>query len=393
MLQSILVRRPSDLSVAWAQRIVNLHTLDITVSSIKVLSVDIGTTTRIRVVVEHNGKTAFPHCWFVKLPSLSWKAWLITALPRLVATEVCFYKKISASVPVKKPTVLAVHSRFGRGATLVLADLEEFSAIPGLSSDSLTVAQATLVVEQLALLHAHFWNNDTLEEYNWLGNSVRRLEYRLGKVLAVPLMKRGLQRAGNTIPITLHKPAIQYARQRDQAMSRFSQGPCTLIHHDCHPGNIFWNKSQPGLLDWQLVRIGEDISDIAYFLATALEPEIRRTHETSLVTHYQEVLASHGITTLDSTKLFQRYRAHIIYPFEAMVMTLAIGGMMEIESNLELIRRATLAVEEQNVFDIYLPRYKKYSSKATRNEATGKTSLACRAEKRSPFRHDDIEIP
>lgn len=87
MSLSILARRPSDLTVAWAQRVVDQKFLDITVTSIEVLSVDIGTTTCIRVAVEHNGVDKFPRDWFVKLPSLSWRVWLITALPKLLFME------------------------------------------------------------------------------------------------------------------------------------------------------------------------------------------------------------------------------------------------------------------------------------------------------------------
>jgi hypothetical protein len=32
-----------------------------------------------------------------------------------------------------------------------------------------------------------------------------------------------------------------------------------------------------------MVRIGEEISDVSYFLATALDPEIRRLHELELL--------------------------------------------------------------------------------------------------------------
>jgi hypothetical protein len=46
----------------------------------------------------------------------------------------------------------------------------------------------------------------------------------------------------------------------------------------------------------------------------------------------------------------QRYRAHLIYPFEAMIVTLAIGGMMSLESNHELLRRTAAAVEDLDVF-------------------------------------------
>jgi len=46
----------------------------------------------------------------------------------------------------------------------------------------------------------------------------------------------------------------------------------------------------------------------------------------------------------------QRYRTHLIYPFEAMIVTLAIGGMMNLENNLELIRRTAAAIEDLESF-------------------------------------------
>ena len=94
-MQNILVRQPSDLTIDWAQRVVNKHHSHIVVSNVDVVSVDIGTTTRIRVNVEHNEPSILPGQWFVKLPSMAWQARLITALPRLLHTEVRFYNEVA----------------------------------------------------------------------------------------------------------------------------------------------------------------------------------------------------------------------------------------------------------------------------------------------------------
>jgi Ecdysteroid kinase-like family len=350
-MQNILVCQPSDLTIDWAQRVVNNHYSHIVVSNVNIVSVDIGTTTRIRVKVEHNEPTILPGQWFVKLPSMAWQARLITALPRLLHTEVRFYNEVARSVSVTVPDFLAAQSKLGRGATLVLTDVTEFGAIPGNPGDALTFFQAAMVVEQLANFHARFWNEENLDHtYRWLAGPVRRLEDFLGTAMAVPLMKRGLQQAGELVPSTLHAQAVHYARHRRQAMRFLTKAPQTLVHHDCHPGNLFWNQSQPGLLDWQLVRFGEGISDIAYFLSTALNPETRRLHEASLIAIYAQCLEDNGIVGIDVKILLQRYRAHLIYPFEAMIVTLAVGGMMNLESNHELIRRTAVAVEDLEAF-------------------------------------------
>ncbi len=355
MKYDVLARRPGDLTVEWAQRIVNYRHPGINVSAAHVVSVDIGTTTRIRLAVEHDGPATMPRRWFVKLPSLAWRARMITALPRLLHTEVRFYREAAQAVPTALPEVLAAQSEPGIGAILVLGDLTEFGAIPGSPGDTLTPAQAALVVEQLARLHAHFWSRaDFMQTLGWLAGPVRRLEDGLGTALAVPLMKLGLRRAGQIVPYAIHALAVHYARHRSRIMQFLSNAPQTLVHHDCHPGNLFWNKCLPGFLDWQLVRFGEGIGDIAYFLATSLTPEVRRTHETSLISAYAQELQNRGIPGIGIDKLMQRYRAHLIYPFEAMVVSLAVGGMMKLENNYELIRRATAAIEDRDAFGAIL---------------------------------------
>ncbi|MCX7097572.1 MAG: phosphotransferase [Methylococcales bacterium] len=350
-MQSILVRLPSDLTINWAQRVVNKHDPRIIVSHVEIASVDVGTTTRVRIKVEHNKPALLPKHWFVKLPSLDWQAKLITALPRLLHTEVRFYNEVAHSVDVSVPRFLAAQSQLGKGSTLVLPDLAESGVSLGRPGDELSYPEAIQVVVQLASFHARFWNTPHLHHtYRWLGGPVRQLEDLLGTALAVPLMKRGLHFAGDLIPPALHKPALHYAKHRRQAMRFLTKNPQTLVHHDCHPGNLFWQQSKPGFLDWQLIRVGEGISDIAYFLSTALTPPLRRLHEHDLIAMYAQTLEENGVAHIDINNLKQRYRAHLTYPFEAMLVTLAVGGMMNQQSNRELIKRAAAAVHDHNAF-------------------------------------------
>jgi hypothetical protein len=351
MTQSILVHKPSDLTIDWAQRVLNQLGCSAKVNKLEIQAVDVGTTTRIRVKVEHDCNK-LPKNWFIKLPSLAWRARLITALPRLLHTEIRFYKELARAVPVTMPVCLAAHSQFGRGSTLVLADVAEQNGVPACPRESLTATQAELVIDELARFHGHFWHRVHQPKYRWLAGSVRRLEDSLGSALALPLMQRGLRLAGTAIPKHLHKPALRYARHRRQVMRFLAQAPQTLVHHDCHSGNLFWNsdKSSAGFLDWQLVRLGEGVSDVAYFLSTALSPDIRQHHELALLAKYEQTLIAKGVKDFDNKQLFNRYRAHLTYSFEAMVVTLAVGGMMNTEHNLELIKRTAAAVDELDAF-------------------------------------------
>ncbi len=347
---SILARHPGDLTAAWAQRVLALHGPGTRVAGAAVLSVDVGTTTRVRIAVEHDAG-ALPRRWFAKLPSLWWKARAITALPRLLQAEARFYREIAPHVPVLRPSLLAGQVRPGWGATLVLEDVTEHGATAGSPGDAWTPEQAGLAVDELARLHARFWEDPALDaEYRWLAGPVRHTEDALGSALAVPLMLAGLRRAGTAVPGALRGPALAYARGRRAWMRQLSTGPRTLVHHDVHPGNLFWSGGRPGLLDWHLVRAGEGVGDVAYFLATALPPEVRRRHEDALLARYRDGLLAAGVGAPSLSHLACRFRSHLVYRFEAMVVSLAVGGMMRLEANLELIRRTAAAVADHEAF-------------------------------------------
>jgi hypothetical protein len=71
-----------------------------------------------------------------------------------------------------------------------------------------------------------------------------------------------------------------------------------------------------------------------------------------LLAHYQHSLVANGVTTVETKVLYQRYRAHLTYPFEAMIISQAIGGMMAPESNRILIQRVAAAVEDHDAFAV-----------------------------------------
>jgi len=347
---TILARHPDELTEAWARRVLAGRRPEVRVSRVEVLSIDVGTTTRVRLAVDHDG-AGVPHRWFVKLPSASWKARWITTMPRLLQTEARFYRQVARALPVRCPSALAGQTRPGHGSTLVLEDVTESGAVAGVPGDTWTAEEAGLAVDELARLHAHLWGHPELDGvYRWLGGPVRRLEDALGCALAVPLMRRGLRLAGDAVPAALHAPGLRFARHRRRWMRFLADGPRTLVHHDVHPGNLFWRDGRPGLLDWHLVRIGEGIGDVAYFLASALRPETRRGHEQELLARYREGLLATGVSAPAPDALARRYRAHLVYPFEAMVLTLAVGGLMDLEANLELIRRTGIAAADHEAF-------------------------------------------
>lgn len=349
---SALARHPDDLGLAWARKVLAPLAPKARVASVEQLGVDVGTTTRVRLRVEHDGPPDLPRRWFVKLPSRLWKAQAITALPRLPQTEVRFYREVGARTPGERPPLLAAERRFGRGFTLAIGDVTEAGCVAGRPGDAIDAAQAGRAIDLLARLHASHWEHRDLRgPLAWLDGPVRQLEDRLGSALAVPLMRRGLAAAGEAVPDALRDPALEWAGERRRVMAFLGAAPRTLVHHDTHAGNLFWAPDgTAGLLDWQMVRIGDAIGDVAYLLATGLQPAERAAAEGQLLARWLERLAAEGGPRLPLEETRLRYRAHLTYAFEAMVVTLAIGGLMKDEVARTLVRRTAAAVLEQEAF-------------------------------------------
>lgn len=347
---SVLARRPEHLTAAWAQRVVDRCAPGARVGGVRVEAVEVGTTTRVRLRVAHDAP--LPGRWFVKLPSRRVRARVIAGLPRLPQAEVRFYTEIAPGLDVRRPVALAGASGIGFGFTVVVGDVTEEGGTAGRPGDTLDATQAAAAVDLLARLHASYWEHPDLDgTLAWLAGPVRRLEDRLGSVLAVPLMRRGLARAGAAVPAGVRPAALRYARHRRAVMARWAAGPRTLVHHDCHPGNLFWTADGPGLLDWQLVRIGDGAGDLAYLLATGLEPELRRAYADALIDRYRAGLAARGVPEAGLAGLDDRVRARFVYAFEAMVATLAVGGLMPDDVAVRLVARTAAAVEDHRAFD------------------------------------------
>jgi hypothetical protein len=336
----------------WAAHVLRNVGPKIGVRTSDVTKMDVGTTTRMSIDVEHTGAADVPRRWFVKLPSLDWRVRAITALPGLFHNEVRFYREVIQDVPVETPRLLQGIKTW-RLAQLVLGDVREDGARTGHTGEDIGADGARACVIELAKLHSKFWqHNDFRDRLAWMRNDARRREDRLSEWLAAPLMRRALKLASGACPELLVKGALEFSRSRRRFMQALHAGPRTLVHHDCHAGNLYWSDGRPGLLDWQLARAGEGIGDVAYLLATSLQPEDRRTHERELVELYGSELKASGVHGIESAQLWSRYQLHLVYPLEAMLMTRAMGGLMPVDINDTSISRAANAVAEHDSFKL-----------------------------------------
>jgi hypothetical protein len=80
------------------------------------------------------------------------------------------------------------------------------------------------------------------------------------------------------------------------------------------------------VLDWQSFAYGAGATDLAYFLAGALPPDVRRAHEPELLALYHRTLTELGVTGYPMEDLRRHYGrgAYLLFGtafFAAMIVT------------------------------------------------------------------------
>lgn len=311
-----------------------------------------GTTHRTRVLVRRaDGSTRVV---FVKTPAVSMVARGVVTLSRLDRAEIGFYRDAASAVPGLVPRCLYAQASVGSFA-LVLDDLVAGGADWFHLGDILPIGAVEQALVSLAAVHGTFWEDHRLASaaWSWCRPFVPAGEAGIGWLLAPALSAFGRRRARHWLPDDVGRRLVQYALRRTPRLRRLDGGPRTLLHHDCHPGNLA--QSPDGhvvLFDWQLVRAGPWASDVSYLLATSLAPDERRAHEARLIEHYLDALADAGGRPPAAATAWREYAANLVYPLEAMVVTLALGAMQPAAAVGPVVERAAAAVADHDAFSV-----------------------------------------
>jgi aminoglycoside phosphotransferase (APT) family kinase protein len=124
------------------------------------------------------------------------------------------------------------------------------------------------------------------------------------------------------------------------------RGPTTLLHGDPHPGNAYLVDGRAGHFDWQVMRRGPAIRDVAYCMVLSLDPPVRRAAERTLLAGWCDALASAGGPRLGVDDLWNAYRANAAYVYAAAAFTAGMRGLQPDDVAGTGLARAAAALED-----------------------------------------------
>jgi len=313
---------PDSISAAWFTQILRDRGVmqDGQVSSIQGNDVGTGQVGRcIRYDIEYSGTNqALPHSFVIKFSSDDPTSRDTGQALRTYRTEVDFYNHIAPQLDMRVPDCYyAAIDEQDRDHIVVMQDLapaEQGDQIAGCSTE---VARAAVL--ELVGLHAPTWRDE-------------RWQKLLGRVQDGPFANmKGFYHdtVGEFVSrytAQLPEEHIRFIEAIDQAqacpMFEFHGADFALEHYDYRLDNVMIDAAnRVTTVDWQSVRVGKPLNDVAYFIGSALDPEVRRSVEVDILREYHEQLLAAGVADFSWETCYRDYRKGVYAGFAVSIIS------------------------------------------------------------------------
>ncbi|MFW6093180.1 MAG: phosphotransferase [Pseudomonadota bacterium] len=222
--------------------------------------------------------------------------------------EVQFYAHLAERLPIATPRCYFADI-VGEGPEFALL-LEDLSpARPGDQLAGCTPAVARQAVLELAGLQAPTWNDASLKGHDWLYQAEPAMDPTALYAEHLPgfVDRYGARLADDEVAIL-----SRVAESPGCPLFAALEEPYCLEHVDYRLDNMLIDDRvdppRVTVVDWQSVKVGQPLNDVAYFLGAGLEPEVRREVERDIVADYQRALVEAGVESFDRQGCWEAYR-------------------------------------------------------------------------------------
>ncbi|HEY8171867.1 MAG TPA: phosphotransferase [Dehalococcoidia bacterium] len=279
------------------------------------------------IALTYDGATPdVPASVVAKLPAEHGMARQMAAAFGLYRCEVNFYRHVAGTMSVRTPRCyFADVNEDGTEALLLLEDLTTSGTL-GDQVAGCTAAEAGMAIDRLAALHARWWGDADVERMQWLPAGLDLA--RNGLTNMYPNTWRpSLERVGHMLTEE-QRAVVPTLNQRVlDALAEFDEVGSTFTHGDYRLDNVFFGRGACGydvaVIDWQLANRGIGTYDMAYFVATNVETDVRRASQMELLRAYHDRLLEGGVRDYDWDRCVDDYRRSMVALLALEMMTIA----------------------------------------------------------------------
>jgi aminoglycoside phosphotransferase (APT) family kinase protein len=230
--------------------------------------------------------------------------------------EAMFYQRIAPNISMRVPRAIAHIDQEENRAILFMEDLVNSGAHFCSALEPFTPELVAQSLDQIARLHAATYllrdNAWIPSRLSWLAQNPHFTASQLQEILNG---QRSAMLSRRTADASLLLEGMK------QLARRFEGNSATLLHGDCHAGNLYLTSEGPGLTDWQLIQHGNWAQDVAYHICSVLPEQVAEREERALLQHYLDCVHQHGGSAPQLDQAWEDYRAAQIYGFYHWAIT------------------------------------------------------------------------
>ena len=353
MTASSFPMKPEQVTAAWLESVLDVAIANVEVKPISEGTGFAGSVYRVHLNYGESG---------VELPdTLIWKTvsgdertrGFLTTLG-VYEREARFYGQLASDIEMAPRPYFSDFDSDSGAFCLITEDVSYMR--PGDQVEGCTFEEAMAVTQDVARFHSTFWTELPDERLNWVPAFDGGSGYfeRMHSVAW-----RQLERSFDHVPRGLIEAAHRVAPRVSEIKTRLSRPPVTLVHGDLRLDNVFLGNSSATsgikLIDWQAIRLGRGMYDLAYFLSTSIPVDLRRLRQDELMSVYLESLSLNGVTgyTLEACNEDFRWALLDIVTFVGV-----IGSTLDFQSDrgLELantiMSRLSHALDDNSALDL-----------------------------------------
>ena len=281
----------------------------------------------VRFRLQYEG-AAGPPTVVGKFPAADETSRQAAAATRTYEVETRFYQQLRDRVSITTPVpYVALLDLEANEFVLLMNDLA-----PAEQGDQLTgcdVAAAELAMDEVARLHAPVWDDATLADLPWLNRGSDESTAFYLQLMST-LYPGFLARYGDRVRPEVVEVGNRLVERLPEYLTQ-RPGPRTAAHGDYRVDNMLFSPDGTTLttVDWQTVALNPGVSDVAYFLGTSLDPELRATHERELVERYHERLLEGGVREYPFEDCWDGYRRYAFAGFLMAVLASMLVGQTD----------------------------------------------------------------
>lgn len=328
---------PEAITPEWLNHALARSLPGVEVSRVEVRDKHSGTTGRALLGLEYAPGSAGPETVFVKLPPFDATQRRLVAVTDMGRREARFYEALAAETPIRVPRpYFAAHGDEPTDYIMVLEDVEAAGCTFPADVDTHAREYGAQLVESLARLHAHFWEDERFESgLSWVPRAMRG-------ALGAKLIDQAREKFSAELPPVFAELCRLYCENHERVCDLWDEGESTLIHGDTHTGNQLVDSGSVGLFDWAVVSRSPGIRDVAIFACNSCPVDVRRSQEEGWLRAYREGLVKAGVDAPELDTLWRRHRLSVLYGWVAATTTASMGDMWQpIEVGMSAMRRST----------------------------------------------------